>query len=124
MILVVDDHADTVGFLCRLLTRRGYDTQCAYDGFGAMQILKSETPRLVVLDVQMPHMTGLEVLQAMREDERLQRIPVIVYSAGHEKAQYDQAIKLGAKAFAVKGAVDVREVIALVERFATPAATP
>lgn len=121
MILVVDDHVDTVGFLCKLLTRRGYDTRCAYDGLEALEVLKSATPRLIVLDVQMPGMTGLEVLEAMQADERLRRVPVVMYSAGHDKSQYDLAMRLGAKAVAVKGAVDVRGVIALVDRFATPA---
>jgi CheY-like chemotaxis protein len=123
VILVVDDHADTADFLCRVLSRKGYDTHCAHDGAAALDVLATRTPRLIVLDVQMPRLTGLEVLAAMRAAERLRTIPVIVYSAGHDKAQADHAIRLGAREYLVKGAVSVAEILRLVAKHASPAAT-
>ena len=120
MILVVDDHEDTAQFLCRLLGRRGYPTHCAADGYEALAFLAAETPRLIILDVQMPGMTGLELLERMGEEDRLRGIPVIVYSAAHEKNQSDLAMKLGAKAYLIKGAVGVPEILKLVAQHALP----
>jgi CheY-like chemotaxis protein len=121
VILVVDDHEDTAHFLCRLLSHKGYTTHCVGDGEDALAFLRDQTPRLIVLDVQMPGLTGLEVLDVMRADERLRKIPVLVYSAGHDKSQSELAIRLGARAYLVKGAVGVAEILELVAQHATPA---
>jgi CheY-like chemotaxis protein len=121
VILVVDDHEDTAHFLCRLLSRKGYTTHCVGDGEDALAFLRDQMPRLIVLDVQMPGLTGLEVLDVMRADERLRKIPVLVYSAGHDKTQSELAIRLGARAYLVKGAIGVAEILELVAQHATPA---
>jgi CheY-like chemotaxis protein len=120
VILVVDDHPDTAHMLCRALGRNGYPTHCVDNGLEAIDFLKTRTPRLIVLDVQMPGMTGLEALDVMSRDERLRRIPVLVYSAANERDQSDLALRLGAKAYMVKGAVSIAEILALVARHATP----
>ena len=114
MILVVDDHRDTASFLCKILHRQGYETLCAADGPEALAFLESSTPQLIILDVQMPGMSGLEVLEVMQADARLKSIPVLVYSAAHERSQNDRALRLGAKAFLVKGTVSVPELLAFV----------
>jgi CheY-like chemotaxis protein len=123
VILVVDDHPDTAYVLCRLLGRKGYATHCVDNGLEALDFINTQTPRLIVLDVQMPGMTGLEVLEAMSRDERLRKIPVLVYSAGSEKSQSDLAHRLGAKAYMVKGAINIPEILALVAQHATPEPT-
>jgi CheY-like chemotaxis protein len=120
VILVVDDHPDTAYVLCRLLGRKGYPTHCVDNGLEAIDFLKTRTPRLIVLDVQMPGMTGLEVLDVMSRDERLRKIPVLVYSAANDKAQSDLALRLGAKAYMVKGTVGISEILTLVAQHATP----
>jgi CheY-like chemotaxis protein len=120
MILVVDDHPDTVEFVCRFLQRKGYETECAANGEEALAFLETNTPRLIILDIQMPGLTGLQVIEAMQQDERLRNIPVLMYSAGHEQFQHDRAMQLGAKAYMVKGAISVAEILAQVARYATP----
>lgn len=123
VILVVEDHPDTARFLCRLLQKRGYDTRCASDGVEALALLNALSPRLIILDVQMPRMTGFEVLEVMSENERLSKIPVIIYSAAHEKSQSDLALRLGARAYLVKGATGIPEMLAIVSGHAGPPAS-
>jgi CheY-like chemotaxis protein len=119
MIFVVDDHRDTAELLCRLLRREGYEADCCHDGMEAIEKLKTITPQLIILDVQMPLMTGLGVLAVMRDDEGLRKIPVLVYSAGIEREQEVIAIQLGAKAYLVKGETCVKEIMDLIREHAT-----
>lgn len=121
MILVVDDHHDTAQFLCRLLGKKGYPTHCAKDAFEALTFLRSQMPRLIILDLQMPGMTGLEMLDVIRHDAQLRRIPVLIYSAAHQKSQADLALRLGAKAFMIKGVIGIPALLELVEQYAMPA---
>ena len=122
MILVVDDHPDTVAFLCRFLTRKGFETACASNGAEALELIKSTTPQLIILDLQMPVMDGLQLLEQMSGDDHLRTIPVIMYSAGHEKSQMDKALRLGAKAFMVKGAIGLSDLMAKIGNYVNPRA--
>jgi len=70
----------------------------------------------------MPVMNGLEMLQELAQDEHLGEIPVLMYSAGHNKAQIETAMHLGAKGFLVKGAVDISELMEAVSKYAKPSA--
>src|SRR5690349_22331819 len=119
MILVVDDHADTVSLVCRLLHRGGYTTGEAADGRAALAFMTSQTPALVILDIQMPELSGLQVLQAMQADNRLRAVPVIMYSANSGQADFDDAMRLGARAFLVKGSVGLQEILAQVAKHAS-----
>jgi CheY-like chemotaxis protein len=120
VILVVDDHEDTAHFLCRLLGRKGFEVTCCHDGPEAMEWLRTAIPQLIILDVQMPGLSGLDVLALLRDDDRLRIVPVIIYSAGLEQSQERSAFGLGAKEYLVKGCVDGAELIRLVTHHATP----
>ena len=77
-VLVVDDEDSTCRLLAALLRRRGFSVACATRGADCLQILSSQTPRLVILDVMMPEMDGLSVLRSMRADQRLKTVPVVL----------------------------------------------
>src|SRR5687767_12792727 len=76
MILIVDDHPDTCGFLVRLLGKRGYAATCAASGEAALAALAGVRPSLIVLDYMMPGMSGLDVLRRIRSDAALAAVPV------------------------------------------------
>jgi CheY-like chemotaxis protein len=80
-VLVVDDDEETRGAVRDLLAENGLCVTEAVNGRAALDILTSgEKPTLVVLDLDMPVMSGLELLDIMRRYERLSRVPVVVLS--------------------------------------------
>lgn len=118
MILIADDHVDTALFLKRLLERHGFTAQVVHDGEQVLSSLRAARPALIILDAMMPKHDGFSVLRHMIANATWRTIPVIMYSAHFESEREQQALQLGAKAFLVKGAVDVAHIVAAVRRFA------
>lgn len=83
-ILVADDDPDLVRLLGRRLVRAGYDMITAQDGKEALEMVEQWLPEVVVLDVMMPKLTGIEVMHELRSNPETADIPVILISAGYE----------------------------------------
>lgn len=83
-ILVVDDELDTVDVLEMLLGMEGFDTLKAYDGREGLQLAESESPDLVITDLMMPRMNGLDMVRRLKSREPTRAIPVIMLSASQE----------------------------------------
>jgi CheY-like chemotaxis protein len=117
-VLVVDDHTDTRGFVCELLRIEGYAVLEAENGKVALELLLTcadRSPCLIILDLEMPVMTGWEFLARVQKDHRLARIPVLVTSGSHACA--DQLFHSGVVGFLRKPyGLDelLRHVVALV----------
>ena len=103
MILIVDDHIDTGTVLARLLKKSGHDAVAVSSGTAALQLLETARPSVIVLDMMMPGMHGLEVLQRVRADAAIKDVPVIVFSADSTPGTARQAREGGAQEFVVKG---------------------
>ncbi|MBF0420479.1 MAG: response regulator [Magnetococcales bacterium] len=103
-ILIVDDNEVNQELLEEQLRNAGYRTKLAADGNMALQMLKSnpEQYALVLLDWMMPHMDGMAVLKAMRQDELLERIPVIMQSARAYATDIIQGYLAGASNYLTK----------------------
>ena len=84
-ILVVDDEKDLVDILAFNLRREQFDVVTAPDGEKALEIARRETPDLIVLDLMMPGIGGLEVCRRLRADPRLSKTPVIMLTAKGEE---------------------------------------
>jgi CheY-like chemotaxis protein len=80
-VLVVEDHHDTSFLLCRLLKMEGYEVEHAIDGMVGYNAAESAPPDLIVTDIQMPRMDGIEMIRRIRESQVCKRIPIIVMSA-------------------------------------------
>lgn len=80
-ILIIDDDEPNRLLLQDLLEMEGYRIFAAPDGPSALRILKEVRPSVILLDMKMPYMNGAEVLSALRADEELASIPVVVVSA-------------------------------------------
>ena len=106
-ILVVDDHIDTCKVLVRLLKHLQLSAVCAYGGEEALHyIAEHELPDLVILDVMMPGMDGLEVLRTLRADQRTAGLRIVMFSAVTDSAWRHEAMRIGATDFWPKVGLD------------------
>ncbi len=102
-VLVVDDFATMRRIVKNLLKRLGIeDIEEAEDGLQALQKLKSEKFDLIVSDWNMPNMTGIELLQTVRNDPAMKTIPFLMVTAEAEKDNVFLAIKMGVSNYIVK----------------------
>jgi DNA-binding response OmpR family regulator len=100
-VLVVEDEPTIADVVARYLERAGYGTRVAADGLQAIASVEHHRPDLVVLDVMLPHIDGLEVMRRLREHEAAQ-IPVILLTARGEEADRVAGLRLGADDYVVK----------------------
>jgi class 3 adenylate cyclase/ActR/RegA family two-component response regulator len=101
-ILVVDDNASNRGLLLRRLEREGHQVVEARSGRQALQILDTEEVDLILLDLMMPDMNGLQVLERLKGNERLRDIPVIMISGLQETGSVIRCIEAGAEDYLPK----------------------
>ncbi len=101
-ILIVDDNPDIVTMLEDRLRSQGYGTLIAEDGRRALELVEQETPNLVLLDLDLPRLTGLEVLKRLRQNKSGDDLPVIVITAHGSIDVAVEAIKEGAFDFLTK----------------------
>lgn len=102
-VLVADDEPH-IGRIIKMKLEQGpFRVTLAYDGREALQVLERETDvELVLLDLMMPHLTGLDVLSAMRGDPRWKALPCIILTAAGQEQQHQRALQLGASEFLTK----------------------
>jgi CheY-like chemotaxis protein len=102
--LVIDDNTETADSLCQLLSLLDIQAQPAYGPRAALEYLLRNIPDLVLLDLNMPGVNGLEVLGYLRREPRLVDIPVIVVTAEDERLVLQRAMRKGATAVIIKPA--------------------
>ena len=118
MVLVVDDEARGRGALMRLLAHEGYETLAAGDGVEALRTLETRTPDVILLDLVMPGMDGLELLDALHRHPQWKALPVVVLTGLSDTQTVNRAHQLGAKAYLVKATFSVAEMLDQVKRYA------
>jgi pilus assembly protein CpaE len=121
-ILFVDDEEQIRKLLSTWLTRHGYEVTMANDGWEALKAIRTKAPDLVITDVNMPNMNGLELTRRMRADHRTARIPVIMLSARKQADDVLTGYAEGADEYIpkpVEMAVLAAKVEVLIRRFAT-----
>lgn len=101
-ILIADDDEDIRRLVAFTLRRRGYNVLEANAGDTALELIRAERPDLVVLDVEMPGLNGLEVASAMKADATCTTIPIIILSAKSQSAEIEQGLSMGAEKYLVK----------------------
>jgi DNA-binding response OmpR family regulator len=100
-VLVVEDHHDTSFTLCKLLKLEGYDVDHAIDGMSGYKSASNRQPDLIVTDVQMPRMNGIDMIRRIRTSDDLKQVPIIVMSAYGKRVIAD-AISAGADGYIEK----------------------
>ena len=113
-LLVVDDNELNRDMLSRRLRRHGYDADVAVDGQAALDSIARREYDLVLLDIEMPGMTGFEVLERLRKAQSADDLPIVVVSARHASDAVVTALKLGANDYVTKP-IDLPIVLARIE---------
>jgi len=101
-ILVVDDEEDIQELLTLNLTREGYDVVATETGEGAVELAKTRLPALVILDLMLPGIGGLDVCKILKHDDKTRRIPVIMLTAKSEESDIVTGLELGADDYITK----------------------
>ena len=101
-ILVVEDNALNIKLFCDLLTAHGHETEPVLDSREAIEAARAFRPDLVITDIQLPHITGIELMELMRADEDLKTVPIMAVTA-YSAVGDDERIKAaGAQAYVAK----------------------
>ena len=102
-VLVADDEPH-IGRIIKMKLEQGpFHVTLAYDGKEALEVLERDDEiKLVLLDLMMPHLTGLDEITAMRRDDRWKSLPCIILTAAGQEQQHQLALQLGATEFLTK----------------------
>ncbi len=100
--LVIDDTRSTADSLVRVLEALGHPARAAYGSSAGMMILREETPSMVFLDINMPGVSGFEILKFMSREPRLAKIPVFVVTSDDQPETRQTALRQGAHGFLLK----------------------
>jgi DNA-binding response OmpR family regulator len=101
-ILIADDEPNILISLEFLMKREGYEVHLARDGQEALELVRRERPRLVLLDVMMPKKTGFEVCQEVRNDDDIRSTLILMLTAKGRETDVVKGLALGADAYMTK----------------------
>jgi phosphate regulon transcriptional regulator PhoB len=113
-ILIVDDEVDICKLLEYNLTKEGFYAESLQDGITALKKLKSHTFDLMILDLMLPEMDGIQLCRLIREDSQLKSLPIIMLTAKDEELDRVLGLEIGADDYVTKP-FSVREVVARVK---------
>jgi two-component system phosphate regulon response regulator PhoB len=101
-ILIIDDESDVVDLIAMNLKSAGFDVLTANNGVAGLQRAKADLPALIVLDLMLPQMSGLEVCKVLKKDPLTARIPIIMLTAKSEEVDRIVGLELGADDYVPK----------------------
>ena len=115
-ILLVEDNEMNRDMLTRRLQRKGYSVVTAQDGEQGCLLAHSELPDLILMDIQLPEVSGLQVTQWIKRDDDLRMIPIIAVTAFAMKGDEEKIRDGGCEAYIAKP-ISVASFLSTVERF-------
>lgn len=112
-VIVVEDETDAAEMFAEMMRVSGFRVLKSYSSTPAISMIANEQPDLVILDVMMPDVSGLEVLKFMRREPKLADIPVIVVSAKSMPGDIKTGLEAGASVYLTKpvGFLDLRQAV-------------
>lgn len=117
-VLIVEDDPAIMELLRVLLEQEGCEVETARDGLEALERLRAFPPDLVILDLRLPKLEGMDVLWEMRQDSRLKSVPVVIVSVEDAPETMLQGWRLGVDSYFVKP-FDPEELMRIVHRILT-----
>jgi chemosensory pili system protein ChpA (sensor histidine kinase/response regulator) len=124
LIVVADDSISVRKFVGRMLEKNGYRVKLAADGLEAAELVSQFGCHLVITDLEMPRMTGYELMVQLRQSPTTRRIPVLVVTSRAGAKHRDRAMKEGAAAFLTKPVQEDQLIAAVEQLMGTEAARP
>jgi two-component system cell cycle response regulator DivK len=113
-VLVVEDNELNLKLFCDLLRAHGYVADAVGDGRDALERARATSPDLIIMDIQMPHVSGLELIETLKADSDLRHIPIMAVTAYAAKGDEERIRAAGAEAYVSKP-IAVKPFIAAVE---------
>lgn len=123
-ILVIEDEKVLGEILVEKLREEGYAAELSEDGRAGFDRLTSWKPHLLLLDILLPNMNGYEILEGMKKDATLSKIPVVVISNSGQPVEIDRVLSLGAKDYLIKADFSPEQVLEKVHKYLPEAPTP
>jgi two-component system, cell cycle response regulator DivK len=117
-ILIVEDNELNMKLFHDFLESKGYDIVQTRDGMEALKIARAQMPDLILMDIQLPEVSGLEVTKWLKEDDNLKQIPVVAVTAFAMKGDEEKIREGGCEAYIAKP-ISVTNFLETVEQFLT-----
>ncbi len=122
-VLVVEDNELNLKLFCDLLKAHGYETEAVRDGRDAYERARGFSPDLIITDIQLPHVTGLELIGELRADTALAAVPIMAVTAYAGMGDEGRIREAGANAYVSKP-ISVMRFMDVVTQLLTPAPQP
>lgn len=115
-IMIIEDDVFVMDIYQTKLSQEGFQLISAVNGVDAIKKLETEIPDLILLDIIMPYMGGLEVLAEIKKDDRINKIPIIMLTNLSQREEVDTAMGLGANDFLIKSHFTPSEVLEKIKK--------
>lgn len=119
-ILVVEDNELNLKLFCDLLRAHGFEAEPVRDGREAVERARAFAPDLIIMDIQMPHISGLEIIDQLKLDEELKQIPIMAVTAYAAKGDEERIRAAGAEGYVSKP-ISVMKFVEAVGALLVPA---
>ena len=119
-ILIVEDNALNIKLFCDLLTAHGHEPEAVTDSRNALDAARQFDPDLVITDIQLPHVSGLDLIRLIRNDDRLAEVPIMAVTAYSAQGDEERIRAAGAQAYVSKPISVVRFAQTVDELLAPP----
>jgi two-component system, cell cycle response regulator DivK len=123
-ILIVEDNALNIKLFCDLLAAHGHTPEAVTDSRHALDAARDFLPDLVITDIQLPHVSGLELIRMLRADEKLSDVPIMAVTAYSATGDEERIRGAGAQAYVAKPISVVRFVASVEELLKNQPAEP
>ena len=117
-VLIVEDNELNMKLFNDLLTAHGYTTVQTRSGVEAVQLARDHAPNLILMDIQLPEISGIQVIQWMKDDETLRHIPIVAITAFAMKGDEEKIRQAGCEAYLSKP-ISVVKFLETVKNFAS-----
>ena len=119
-ILIVDDEPQACAMMARLVKHFGHESVCRNGGQEALDYVRATPVDLMILDVMMPGMDGMQVLRHVRSDPQLSSMPVVMFSAVADRNFIDDALRRGATDYWIKASFDFNHLKERLDQLLPP----
>ena len=101
-ILIVEDNALNIKLFCDLLAAHGHEPEAVTDSRNALEAARNFAPDLVITDIQLPHVSGLDLIRLLRKDKKLGQVPIMAVTAYSARGDEERIRAAGAQAYVSK----------------------